>query len=226
MKTPFDAVTGRIVDYDERTNELLIRAKYDDYLTLSKRQYRECKVQLIDGRTLSDKQRRACYALLRYICDYSGMDVTEAKEFTKIRFLAENIEDTADKIFSLSDAPMSLVCAYQRFLVRFIISNDIPCDKPLLNFVDDIQDYIYSCLIHKKCCVCGKHTQLHHVDRVGMGRDRAEIIHIGMKVLPLCAEHHGEDHMMGEDSFQAMYHLTDGIEVDRTIAKIYGLKAK
>lgn len=54
-------------------------------------------------------------------------------------------------MFSLSNAPMSLVCAFQRFLVHFMLDWDIPCSIPLLEFVDDVQDYLYACLVAKKC---------------------------------------------------------------------------
>lgn len=226
MKSPAETVKGRIVGYDERTGELLIRARYDDWVTMLKREFKECLVQPIDSRPLSDKQRRACYALLREISDYTGMSQERTKELMKIKFLADELQETADKIFSLSNAPMSLVCAFQRFLVRFILDWDIPCNFPLLNFVDDVQDYVYGCLVTKKCCVCGARADLHHVDHVGMGRNRNEIVHEGMKVLPLCREHHTEAHTIGQDSFQRKYHLTDGIEVDKTIAKIYKLKAR
>ena len=226
MKAPNETVKGRIVGYDERTGELLIRARYDDWVTMTKREFKECLVQPIDSRPLSDKQRRACYALLREISDYTGMSQEQTKELMKIKFLAEELQETADRIFSLSNAPMSLVCAFQRFRVRFILDWDIPCGFPLLNFVDDINDYVYSCLVNKKCCVCGARADLHHVDHVGMGRNRNEIIHEGMKALPLCREHHTEVHAIGQDSFQQKYHLNDGIEVDRTIAKIYKLKTR
>ena len=66
MKSPTETVRGRIVGYDTRTQELLIRAPYDDHFTLTKREYAECLVQPIDARPLSDKQRRFCYALLRF----------------------------------------------------------------------------------------------------------------------------------------------------------------
>ena len=226
MKSPSETVKGRIVGYDERTGELLIRARYDDWVTMTRREFKECLVQPIDSRPLSDKQRRACYALLREISDYTGMGQEQTKELMKLKFLAEELQETADSIFSLSNAPMSLVCAFQRFLVRFILDWDIPCGFPLLNFVDDVQDYVYSCLVNKKCCVCGARADLHHVDHVGMGRNRNEIIHEGMKALPLCREHHTEVHAIGQDSFQKKYHLNGGIEVDRTIAKIYKLKTR
>lgn len=226
MKSPTETVKGRIVGYDERTGELLIRARYDDWVTMTRREFKECLVQPIDSRPLSDKQRRACYALLREISDYTGMGQEQTKELMKLKFLAEELQETADRIFSLSNAPMSLVCAFQRFLVRFILDWDIPCNFPLLNFVDDVQDYVYTCLVNKKCCVCGARADLHHVDHVGMGRNRNEIIHEGMKALPLCREHHNEVHAIGQDSFKQKYHLNDGIEVDRTIAKIYKLKTR
>ena len=226
MKTPFDEVKGRIVGYDERRGELLIRARYDDYFTLTKRGYKECLVQLTDSRSLSDKQRRACYALIKAISDYTGEDLEQEKIYRKIDFLASNFQDTADRIFSLSNAPMSLVCAFQRYLVDFIVRFDIPCPFPLLEFVDDIQEYIYSCLVNGKCCVCGKKADLHHVDHVGAGRDRNEIIHLGMRVQPLCREHHTEAHMTGQKTFNDKWHLSDGIEVDKTIARLYRLNTK
>ena len=175
MKTPIDVVKGRIVDVDER-GTVTIKAHYDDWFTLTKREYKDCLVQMVDARPLSDKQRKACYALIREIAEYTGMGNDPTKEYMKLKFLADDLGETADKIFSLSNAPMSLVCAFQRFLVRFILDWDIPCRFSLLEFVDDIQDYIYSCLVNKKCVICGKHADLHHVDHVGIGSDRDEML--------------------------------------------------
>lgn len=222
MKTPIDVVKGEITDIDER-GILTIKAAYDDWQTLTRREYKTCLVQLIDSRTLSDKQRRACYALLGEIAEYCGMSKESAKEYLKLKFMADELEETADKIFSLANAPMSLVCAFQRFLVRFIIEWDIPCKFRILDFVDDIADYIYQCLLHKKCCVCGARAELHHTERVGMGRSRDEIDHEGMKALPLCREHHTEAHNMPSSEFYDKYHLTDGVEIDKALIKIYRL---
>ena len=226
MKTPVDTVKGRIVGYDERTQELLIRAHYDDWYTMTKRGYKECLVQPLDARPLSDRQRKMCYALLREISDYTGQDVHSAKEYLKLRFLADDFGETADRIFSLSNAPMSLVCAFQRYLVRFIVEYDIPCRVPLLEYVDDVHDYIYACLIAKKCCITGRPADLHHIDRVGMARDRDDIIHEGMEVLPLCRELHQEAHTMSDREFFEKYHLPGGVVMDKTLCRIYKVKAR
>ena len=226
MKAPIETVKGRIVGYDEKLGELLIRAPYADWYTMTKREFKQCLVQPIDGRPLSDKQRKMCYSLLHQIADYTGQDIHMTKEYLKIRFLADDLGETADKIFSLSNAPMSLVAAYQRYLVRFILEFDIPCSIPLLEYVDDVGDYIYSCLVTKKCCICGAPTDLHHIDRIGMGRDRHDVIHEGLEVLPLCREHHGEAHTRSDQEFFDKYHLPGGIVMDRTLCRIYGLKAR
>lgn len=224
MKSPIDVVKGRIAGYDPRTQELTIVARYPDWPMMVKREYSECNIQLIDGRPLSGKQRKTCYALLRDIADFSGMGLDPTKEYMKIKFLTEDLEQTADQIFSLSNAPMSLVCAFQRFLVHFLLDWDIPSSIPLLDFVDDTQDYIYACLVAKKCCICGQSADLHHEDAVGAGRNREEIIHEGMEVLPLCRVHHTEKHTIGDRSFNSKYHIEKGIILDKKLCRIYGLK--
>lgn len=226
MKTAMDVVKGRIVGVDEY-GVVTIKAKYDDLYTMIKRGYRECNIQMIDSRTLSDQQRRACYAMIREISDFTGMGTDSAKQYTKLKFLAEDFGETADKIFSLSNAPMSLVCAYQKWLVRFILDWDIPTKKPLLNFVDDVDDYIYACLTAKKCCICGRTADLHHVDAVGSGRDRTKIIHEGMHVLPLCRMHHTEIHTMTDAEIENKFHIpSKGIPLDKALCRIYRLKYK
>lgn len=226
MKSPVDTARGRIVGYDERRQELLVRVPYQDYPTMLKREYRECMVQLIDSRPLSDKQRRACYALIGAIAEETGMGKGPSKEWLKLKFLLEDLEGTADQIFSLATAPMSLICAFQRFLVRFILDWDIPTKFSLLDMVDDVGDYIYACLISKTCVICGRPADLHHVDRVGMGRDRTDILHEGLEALPLCREHHAEAHTMPDSAFFDRYHLPGGIALDKTLCRIWHLKRK
>lgn len=225
MKTPADTVKGQIVGYDPKTGEVTIKAAYTDWPTMAKREYRECLVQMVDSRPLSEKQRRSCYAMIREIADYTGMEVEEAKTWMKLKYLSEDFEGMADRIFSLANASMSLVCEFQAFLVDFILAWGIPTRKPLITMVDDVEQYIYSCLIHRKCCVCGKPAHLHHVDRVGAGNDRKAINHIGLRAEPLCFEHHTECHTKPQDEFDGYYHIKP-VRIDKTIAKVYGLNVK
>ncbi len=188
------------------------------------RDYKECYIDYIDSRPLSDKQRKMCYALINAIADWSGSSTREIKEAFKLEFWADRVETLADKVFSLSNAPMSLVAEFQRFLIAFIIENNVPVKRPLLEYVDDIDHYVYMCLIHKKCVVCGRKADLHHIDTVGMGNDRTEIQHEGKEAISLCREHHTEYHGIGQSAFYSKYRLEGGVKIDRTILKIYGLR--
>jgi len=59
-----------------------------------------------------------------------------------------------------------------------------------------------------------------------MGRDRTDVIHEGMEALPLCREHHTQAHGMPDAEFFKLYHIDGGINLDKTLCKIYGLKAR
>ena len=66
------------------------------------------------------------------------------------------------------------------------------------------------------CVVCGRRADLHHLDKIGMGNNRNNIDHVGLRVLPLCREHHNEIHMTGDDKFINKYILTP-IVVDKKL---------
>lgn len=223
MRDPLEHLTGTITDYDGHT--ITIKVDFDDTDLFLKREFKTASVQLEDSRPLSGKQRRNVYAMIRDISVWSGYEPEEVKQILKLDFWANHMMQVSDSIFSLSNAPMSIVAAFQSWLARFIVNNDVPTKLPMLKYVDDVGDYIYACVAAKKCCVCGKRADLHHVDRIGMGRDRTDVIHIGLRVLPLCREHHIEAHTMPDADFIGRYHLlNDGIEADKTICRIYGLK--
>ena len=213
---------GKIIDLKEDGTAII--AAQVDIGQFIHRQVKECYVDLIDSRPLSDKQRRMCYSMVKAIADWSGSSAEDIKQAFKMEFWAEHTDTLADKIFSLSNAPMSLVAEFQRFLIDFIIENDVPCKFPLREYADDIDHYTYMCVIHKKCAVCGRKAELHHIDAVGMGNDRNEVQHLGREVISLCREHHGECHTIGKTDFMSKYHLNGGVTADRTILKIYGLR--
>ena len=222
MTAVIDKVRGKITNYDERRGVVQIEAPYEDFAAMCRREYKEVEITMLASRPLSDKQRKSCYAMLREIAVWSGYEPDEIKDMMKFNFIASLVEDMNQ--FSLSDAPMSLVAAFQTFLARFIVSHDVPTRRPMLDYVDDVQDYVYTCIINKKCPICGKKADLHHVTAVGMGRDRGEIIHEGLEVISLCREHHGEIHTIGTQDFFKKYHISGGIIADKTICRIYKLK--
>lgn len=220
---------GKILDIDANgIATVSVQINIDEYV---KKGFVDVWVMPIDSRKISDKQRRACWALIGEIAEFVGQDKEGLNYDLKFDFMqwrAEKMGENLETFFSLSSAPMDLVAEYQKYLISFILRYDIPTTFSLLGFIDglDTQDYIYQCLINKKCCICGKRAELHHCDRVGMGRNRDEILHIGMKCLPLCREHHQETENTPATEFFDKYHIDDGVPIDETIKKIYKLKSK
>ena len=217
---------GKILEVKEN-GTAIIEAPIDIFKFI-KQDIKECYIDYVDSRSLSDKQRRFCYSLINAIAEWSGSTTQDIKEAFKLEFWADKVDTLADKIFSLSNAPMSLVAEFQKFLIVFVLENDVPTKFPLIDYVDDVDHYVYMCLIHKKCTICGKKAELHHLEGsvVGMGNDRTQISHLGKEVMSLCRVHHQEYHNIGHNSFLSKYHLNKGILADKTICKIYGLKGK
>lgn len=221
---PVETIKGKITNWDE-TGRLSITAQYANVDLFLKRGYKDVEITLIDARPLSDKQRRMCYALLHEIADWQGQDIETTKTERKLDFTINELERNGDKLLSFANAPVSVVRAFQRYLVEFVIVHDIPTKIPLWKYADDIGDYVYRCLINKKCAVCGKYADLHHLEGsfVGMGNNRDKINHIGLEAMSLCRQHHQLYHTIGQKDFFDKYHFDRGVIIDKTIKKIYNL---
>ena len=173
------------------------------------------------GRTL--EQIRKAWALMGEIAEYQGQGKDDVYREQSTAFSLKHLEILQGELFHLSTATVSTARAFINLLIEIILEYGIPTKEPLYGLCDDIERYVYACLANKKCAVCGKKTELHHYDHVGMGRNRREIDHIGMRAYPLCREHHEEIHLIGERAFDEKYHLVP-IAIDQKIAKKYNLK--
>lgn len=194
------------------------------------RKYSAVEIILPDGRKISPEQRRKCYALIGEIAEFvegfrTAETVEDTKQTMKWDFILKRMESQERKLFSLADCDVSTAREFITYLVEFIIRNDIPTSVSLRENCEDIGRYVYACFMARKCCVCGKPADLHHVDAVGMGNDREAVIHIGRDALPLCREHHTELHNIGNSSFMGKYHIKPA-KIDEKIAKIYKLNKR
>ena len=183
----------------------------------------EVRVFWADNRCISAEQRRKAWALMTEIAAYQGQDKEDVYREQSAAFSIKNFESLQGHLFHLSTATVSKARDFINLLIEIIIEYGIPTKEPLYGLCDDLERYTYACLMNKKCAVCGRKTELHHVDHVSMGYNRREINHIGMRCLPLCREHHMEAHNIGQTAFDAKYHL-EPIPIDEQIARKYGLK--
>ncbi|MDU7339343.1 MAG: putative HNHc nuclease [Clostridium sp.] len=211
-------IKGYVSAYEDRV--LTVVAPLEDDYLLIKRNITECEIRLDDGRKISADQRKKIYATMRDISIWSGHLPDEIKAVSKYDFIAK----TGCDYFSLSDCSMTTANEFLSYLIDFCIEQDIPTTDRLLDRSPDTARYLYTCIIHKKCCITGEKSELHHMDAVGAGRDRKEIIHKGMRVLPLSREMHKEIHSIGIDTFCNKYHVF-GIKMDDYLCQIWKVRS-
>jgi hypothetical protein len=220
---------GHIVDISEGGVATITATLPNLYHALD-RKYNDVEIILSDGRCISSDQRRKVYALIGEIAEFiegyrTSQTIEDTKQVMKWDFILKHMESQERRLFSLSDCDMTTARNFITYLIEFIIKNDIPTKFPLLEQAEDIGQYIYACLMNKKCCICGKPADLHHVQSVGSQGYRDKINHIGLDALPLCREHHTASHAKGQIEFMKQYHL-EPIKIDKKIAKIYKLNTK
>ena len=218
-----ELIDGKITDYTP-SGEMTIRAQYGNIERFIKCGYATARIMLTDSRTITPEQRKKIYAMLEEIAEFIGDFPEVVKKTMKWEFRLQRLEKMAGD-FSLGDCSVELASEFIDFLVEIIIAWEVACRQPLIELCDDVKKYVYTCLKYKKCAVCGLKAELHHVDAVGMGYNRNEIAHEGMRALPLCRKHHQEAHTVGNASFMQRYHL-EPVTLNKELCGVYKLKTR
>ena len=223
---PFKKIYGKITNISDN-GLITIKAISDEYIDIKRKKCTDVEILIQDGRKISQKQRSAIWSLIGEIAEWQGETKSKTMKdminsAMKLGFLYSVGEDEKSN-FSLSTTTTAIATAYQEYLIQFIVENEISTNLILNELTTDINRFTYISAINKKCVICGAKADLHHVERVGMGRNRNEIVHIGMECLPLCRLHHNEAHTMVDKEFFEKYHLDGGIKIDKEISKIYNL---
>lgn len=174
-----------------------------------RKKIQNAEIRFDDGRHISAEQRKKAYATIRDIADWTGYLPEEMKELLKY----EHMIRTGDPQFSLSNCSMDTAREFINTILEFALENGIPLSDNAINRTDDIGRYLYYCLIHKKCAICGKDGEIHHEDAIGMGNDRRKVDDTNYKKICLCRMHHTIAHQMGVIRFREAY-------------KVYGIVAK
>ena len=176
---------------------------------LSQKCIKKAEMRFDDGRIISIEQRKKAYATIRDIADYTGYLPEEQKEWLKYLY----IQKTGDDYISLSDCSMDQAREFINVILEYAIESGIQLSEQAINRTDDIGKYLYFCIKHKKCSICGQDGEIHHEDAIGMGNDRKTIDDSNHKKICLCRKHHTIAHQMGVERFTKMY-------------KVYGIIVK
>ena len=129
-------------------------------------------------------------------------DVPEyMKEILKAYFITEYDLN----YFSLGNCSVTTARKFLDYLIEFALKHDISLSESGLERTDNIDRYLWMCLKHRKCCICGAKGELHHIDTIGMGNDRRTLDDSKHRKISLCRTHHTEAHTIGVEGFNAKY---------------------
>jgi len=161
-----------------------------------------------DGRYISSKQQRAIFAIIRDISNWWADD----REFTRKWFQEEFCFVYDMDSFSLSHqkdncASVTVGRHFITFLLEECLKHSIPLRECGLTLTDDTDRYLYLCLKYRKCCVSGRDGEVHHVDAIGIGRNRRKYDDSDHRKICLSRELHTEAHTIGWLTFAEKYHV-------------------
>ena len=196
-------VNGKILSADNDILTIQVCADAQGYCL--EHNAKTVEVRIDDGRTITAEQRKKIYATMKDIALWSGDMPDSIKAYFKWSFCGE----TEHEDFSLSDVDRETASAFLSYLIDFCIQNGVPCSDPLWDRVEDIERYMYACVMTRTCCITGKkNAHIHHVDRIGIGGNRNEMCQVGMRVVPLSADLHTMLHYSGgEQEFYEKHHI-------------------
>lgn len=197
---------GKIIGYDVGQNGSRISIFFPGknlINLITEKRARSCTVWIDDGRAITADQRKKAYAMIADIASYMG----EYPEITKEWLKYLHISRTGSRYFSLSDCSMDTARSYISTMMDLALEWGIPLGAPGIERADDVERYLWSCIRFRKCAICGRQGEIHHVDAIGMGRDRRKIDDSGHRKICLCREHHTESHKIGQSRFMDKYHV-------------------
>lgn len=160
-------------------------------------------VLIEDGRHITPEQRKKAYATIRDIAVWTGEMPEVEKELMKYYHIGR----TGSSYFSLGSCSVDTARSFIATLLDFALENGIQLGDYGANRADDVEAYLAACIRHRRCAVCGRRGELHHVDTIGMGFDRTTVDDSRKKKMCLCREHHTEAHQIGQQKFNEKYHI-------------------
>ncbi len=210
--------TAKILNYNG--DVLLVRPNDNIDKSLFRNTSELIELRFNDGRHISNEQRKKIFAIIRDISLWSG----HAPEYLRGYLTWDFVAKYGCEWFSLSNVDMTTAKDFISYLINFCFAWDVPTRDTLLNETDDIGKYLYMCLEHRKCAICNRYAEVHHVDRVGMGFDREKMVHIGLRAIALCRKHHEEAHKNEKKLFEDNHIY--GIKLDEYLCKKLNLNTK
>jgi hypothetical protein len=158
-----------------------------------------------ESKMITSSMRDKIFVLCKHYSEFNGYDLPYARaELTRL-FCDENQITT----FSLSNVDIETASKFIGWLIEKSIEIGFIKDSPI-GYSPTIKIAQEISINKKVCIICGaQKADIHHVDAIGMGRNRNRYDDTKHKKIGLCRKHHIEIEQTGKESFCKKYHLEE-----------------
>lgn len=166
-----------------------------------------------DSRRITNEQRSKFYATVKDIAIAEGEPEVLIEFMFKYWYCTQNDKDW----ISLSNCSVEEAKELITMQIDYILDHGIPITDHIQNRVENVDRYLYKCLITRTCVITGRKecVDIHHCtgSRVGMGGNRKKIDNRGRGLIALSREWHTKVHQEGEEEIFSKYKIY-GLAID------------
>ena len=177
----------------------LINREFLDLLADGQELYVEVKVH--DNREITSKQNALSHSLIRDIARYSYDSPERIELLMKYYYKGKTGETFSHRLATRTEAN-----EWIHFLIDFVLEANVELPGDYIYLLED-NYWFYSCLKHRKCCICGQYADIAHFQAVGAGKNRKHTDHRLLLLMALCREHHQLQHQQGVHYFVKKYRV-------------------
>lgn len=179
-------------------NKNIIEANYDNLIEYQLKFGKTHNIWLvaIDKRNKSYEQIRFMYYIIKQFCfEINGTKEPTEVESIKYALYEDYCKAVGRDFYRTQTSSITDMRLFINWLLKFL-ATEYSFSIALDHVHDDfIQQWTYAMVMARKCVVCGANgADIHHIDRVGMGRNRKNMDHSKKRVISLCRKHHSEVH--------------------------------
>lgn len=190
-----------------------------DYKPSQKKVSTIVTIGIDDGRKISPGQQSILHCFFGEIARATGHTKREIKEYLKDEFARES--DICE--FSLSTVDMTTARHFIEHVLEFMFFHGIEVSQKVQALAKGVGNHLYLCLKFRTCACCWELAEVHHIDAIGMGRDRTQANHAEHRLIALCRKHHDEAHSSGWTGFSLKHHVA-GLKLNEQTIKELGIK--
>lgn len=153
-----------------------------------------------DPRRITNEQRAKFFATVKDIAESEGEPEHLIEFMFKYWYCTQNDKEW----ISLSDCSVSVARELINMQIDYILEHDIQLSSHIKDRVENVDRYLYKCLLLRKCCITGEQRKglvhIHHCtgSKVGMGNNRRKIRNKGRKLIALRWDLHEEVERNGD----------------------------